>query len=66
MSWLQVMRNRYRVTADPLRTQRAVELLALLLGLLLFLQLAYNGVRLATRGTPEVVEPVADSLQHAR
>ena len=63
MSWLGAVRNRYLVTADPLRTQRRIELLALLLGLLLCLQLAYGAVRLATLGLPEIVEPAVDSMR---
>jgi hypothetical protein len=63
MNWLQGIRNRYRVSDDPLRTLRRIELLAVLLGLLVCLQLAYGGVKLATMAAPEPVEPAADSLQ---
>ncbi len=63
MSWLLGIGNRYRVSEDPLRTLRGLELLALLLGLLLCLQLAWGGFQLATMATPEPVVPAADSLQ---
>lgn len=55
--------DRYRVTADPLRTQRRIELLVVLLTLFLFLQLGYGAFRLAVFSPPEPVLPAADSLQ---
>ena len=55
--------DRYRVTADPLRTQRRIELLVLLLTVFLFLQLGYGAFRLAVFSPPEPVLPAADSLQ---
>ncbi len=63
MKWLSALRARYRVTEDPLRTVRRIELAALLLGLLLCLQLVYGGFSLATLAPPAAVEPAADSLQ---
>lgn len=62
MSWFAGLRDRYAVAADPLRTQRRIELLVLLLGLLLCLQLAYGGLRLVMMDAPEPVAPAADSL----
>jgi hypothetical protein len=63
MSWLQMLRNRYRVTGDPLRTLRRIELFAVLLALLLCLQLALGALRLVTVAAPEAVTPAPDSLQ---
>jgi hypothetical protein len=63
MSWFGAIRGRYGVTTDPLRTQRKIELVVLLLGLLLCLQLAYGGLRLATMSNPDAIVPAADSLQ---
>lgn len=63
MSRWKSLVNRYRASEDPLRTLRRLELLALLLGLLLCLQLAWGGVRLATMAAPDPVAPAADSLQ---
>ena len=63
MSWLQNIRNRYRVSGDPLRTLRRIELFAVLLGLLLCLQLALGALRLVTIAAPEPVTPAPDSLR---
>lgn len=63
MSRLQAILERYRVSADPLRTQRRIELVAIALGLLLCLQLAFFGVRLATLRAPEPLAPAADSMR---
>lgn len=63
MNWLDALRKRYTVAADPLRTQRRLELAALVMGLALCLQLAWGGVRLATLGAPGSLEPAADSMR---
>jgi hypothetical protein len=63
MSWLHVLRDRYRVATDPLRTERRIELAAVLLLLLLVLQLVYGATRLAIVSAPEAVLPAADSLE---
>lgn len=63
MNWLRQLGGRYRVGDDPLRTLRRIELVALLLGLLLCLQLAWGGLRLLTLAAPGPVAPAADSLQ---
>lgn len=63
MSWLQTIVNRYRVPVDPLRTERRIELVVLLLFLLLLLQLAYGASRLAILATPESIMPATDSLE---
>ncbi len=60
------VRGRYRVAADPLRTERKVELAAVILGLLLCLQLLYSGVRLAMAPAFDAVAPAADALQVKR
>ncbi len=63
MNWLRQLGSRYRVGDDPLHTLRRIELVALLLGLLLCLQLARGALRLVTQAAPEPVAPAADSLQ---
>jgi len=63
VNWLRQLNGRYRVGDDPLRTLRRIELVALLLGLLLGLQLAWGALRLLTLASPEPVAPAADSLQ---
>ena len=57
--------DRYRVTAEPLRSERRVELLALCLGGVLLLLLLWNALRLATLSAPDAVAPTAESLQVA-
>jgi hypothetical protein len=56
------VRGRYRVAADPLRTERKVELVAVILGLLLCLQLLYSGARLAMAPAFDAVVPAEDVL----
>jgi hypothetical protein len=63
VSWLGSLSSRYRVSGDPLRTLRRIELLAVLLGSLLCLQLVLGGLRLATLSAPEPVIPAPDSLR---
>ena len=62
MSWLRAMASRYRVSDDPLRTVRKIELLVLLLAALLCLQLGYSTFRFMTLAAPVPVVPAADSL----
>ena len=62
MGWHSV-RDRYRVTVNPLLTERRIELAILVLVLLLTLQLLYGGSRLARLSMPKVVLPAADSLR---
>jgi hypothetical protein len=57
------VRDRYRVAANPLRTERKVELVAVVLALLLCLQLLYSGARLAMAPAITAVAPAADVLQ---
>lgn len=63
MSWLHSIGRRYRVSEDPLRTLRRIELVALLLAGLLCLQLIYGAITLAGTTAPDAVNPAADSLQ---
>jgi hypothetical protein len=63
MNGLSAVRNRYSVKRDPLRTERRIELVVILLALLLIVQLVYGAIRLAVMSRPEAVEPTADSLQ---
>ena len=62
MRWHWV-KGRYRVRVNPLLAERRIELVLLLLGLLLTLQLLYGGAYLSLLSTPDVVLPAADSLQ---
>jgi len=63
VTWRAALTRRYREAANPLHTERRIELLVLSLFLLLILQLAYGAFRLAVLSTPEAVLPAADSLQ---
>jgi type II secretory pathway component PulC len=62
VSWL---RGRYGVQADPLRTERRVEAVALIVVVLLLLQVLWGLYRLASPATLEPVVPSADSLEVA-
>lgn len=53
---------RYRENANPLRSQRRVELAVLVLALMLCAQLLYSGARLAMLSAPEPVPLAADAL----
>jgi len=63
MSGLAGLVQRYRAGADPLRSERRVELVALVLGLLLFMQLVFSGLRLLLLPEPAPVAPSADLLE---
>jgi hypothetical protein len=63
VSWLHAIIQRYRVSEDPLRTLRRIEMIALLLGVLVCLQLAYGAIQLAAISGPDPVQPAPDSLQ---
>jgi hypothetical protein len=54
--------GRYAVAYDPLRSERRIELIVLLLGLLVCLLLFYGVLRLALVSAPSVVVPAEDSL----
>tara|TARA_R110002110_G_scaffold415765_2_gene655196 strand:- start:49706 stop:50413 length:708 start_codon:yes stop_codon:yes gene_type:complete len=55
--------NRYRVSGDPLRTQRRLELLLVVLVLVLLLQLLYSSARLAAGVAPAALPPAEDAWQ---
>jgi hypothetical protein len=57
------LRDRYQVTADPQRTQRQVELVVLLLGLVLLLQLLYSAMKLSFLSPPDPLPPAMDIFQ---
>ncbi|MEM1113666.1 MAG: hypothetical protein AAGI11_17265 [Pseudomonadota bacterium] len=59
---LTSLRERYSVNADPLRTERRVELALLIFVLLLVLQLLWMGVRLALGGLPAPKAPSTEAL----
>ncbi len=63
MSGWRALRERYTQSADPLRTQRRLELVALLLGLFICLQLVAGFIGLAVSTGPGAIEPAADSLR---
>ena len=54
--------DRYKVTANPLFSERRVELLAVVLTLLLFLQLLYSALRLSVLSEPEPIAPASDVM----
>jgi hypothetical protein len=54
--------ERYRVRTEPLRTERRLELVLLLLVAALLLLLGVGALRLVTLGPPAPVLPAADSL----
>lgn len=62
MTWLGTVRDRYSVATNPLRTERKIELCALLLGLVLCFQLLYSGVRYAQAPVFDAVAPAEDAL----
>jgi len=63
VSWLQSIGRRYRVSEDPLRTLRRIELFALLLGVLLCLQIVFGAFYLVATTGPDTVRPATDSLE---
>lgn len=63
MSFLALLHERYAVTADPLRTERRIELAVSILALLFLLLVAWRVVLLLAQTAPDTVEPAADSLQ---
>jgi hypothetical protein len=54
--------SRYRVSGNPLLTERRVELVASILGILLVLQLVYSVLRVLMLSPPEPLVPAAESL----
>lgn len=62
MRSLAQLADRYRVQQDPLRSERRIELVCLVLVLVLLLQLAWVAARALLPPTPAPVEPAASSL----
>lgn len=62
IAWRE-LRSRYTQHTDPLRTQRRLELVALLLVMFICLQLVAGLVGLAVSTGPGPIEPAADSLR---
>jgi hypothetical protein len=62
VNWAKALGERYRASADPVRTERRIELIVVLLALLLILQLVHGAFRLAIISIPEAVAPTADSM----
>lgn len=60
---MKALVQRYRVSDDPLRTERRVEAVVLLVLALLVLQLLWGLVRFILPGTADPVVPNAESLQ---
>lgn len=63
MTWWGKLSGRYRVAANPLRTERHIELVAVVLALMLSLQLVYSGVGLLLAPAVDAVPPAVDVLQ---
>jgi hypothetical protein len=63
MNALQALQARYRVAADPLRTERRIELLVLVLCLVLCLQLVYGVSRLLLLSDPQPKSPAEGALR---
>lgn len=53
---------RYNVNGNPLATERRIELVAVVLGAVLVLQLVYSLLRIILLSAPDPVVPVAESL----
>ena len=62
MSRVSLLVQRYRVSGDPLFTERRVELVALILTVLLLVQLLYSIASLAFSQQPKSKLPSADTL----
>ena len=57
------LRERYTVTSDPLRSERRIELVVLVLAVLFGFQLLYSLVRLTIAPGPDAVPPAEDALR---
>ncbi len=62
MSVFASLAQRYRVSEEPLRTERRIELLVLAMVVLLLLLLLYAATRLMGVTPPDAITPAADSL----
>jgi hypothetical protein len=63
MIWPGSLFGRYRVATNPLKTERRLELLVILLTTVLILQILYSGTRLFFGVAPGALVPSADVLQ---
>ncbi len=63
MSVYRWLSERYRVATQPLRTERRIELLAIVLLLALLLQLMVGLASLGLQSAPEAIAPAPDTLQ---
>jgi len=63
MNALHAMLSRYRVSTDPLYTERRVELAAAILSVVLLLLLLYTVLRLVLNAEPVAILPAPDTLQ---
>lgn len=54
--------GRYKVNGNPLATERRIELVAVVLGVVLALQLVYSILRIILLSAPDPIVPVAESL----
>lgn len=62
MAGLGSLLNRYRESANPLHSERRVELVAALLTVVMVLLLLFSAIRLLLPGRPSAISPAADSL----
>lgn len=56
------LKERYSVQSNPLKTERRVELAALVILAVLLLQLVYSGLRLVLLSSPQAIAPAPDTL----
>ena len=65
MNWIADLKSRYRMAAPPLRTERRVELVLLLLTLIVLLQLLWFLVGRLSTPSIDPLPPAADSIRVA-
>lgn len=63
MAGISQILSRFRGTSDPLRSERKVELVAIVLTILLIVQVIYGVVSLSLNAQPNPILPSPDSLQ---
>lgn len=62
MIWLKMLMTRYQVQQNPLKTERRIELAALILLVLVLTSMVLGGFRSIASSNPESIFPSADSL----
>ncbi len=62
MAQFSLLLDRYKSSADPLHSERRIELVALILTVVLAFQLLYGVANLLLRASPQPILPAADSL----